>query len=854
MIEMIYENKKSAGLRYMEIDTLFLLDFYRNKVILGNCPLLMIMKVKDGGIIAYVTSKGTLDKKDESVRRYLAEHADLIGAIRLPNNAFKANANTEVTTDIIFLQKRSSPPEREPEWVHLGRTEDGLPINSYYEQHPEMVLGQIIQGNKLYGHGQEDTMCVPIEGTDLQEQLSIAVSKLSAEISDEKANEVFKRAENDVTPPEDLRNYSLFQSGDKIYFKSSHGSAEMKFNSSNTLYNHARAFIALRDCTRELLAAQERNASDEDILALQKQLNTLYDDFYSKYGLINSRKNQKHFGEDISYHLLCSLEKRYDKDVLLEKSDIFTKRTVKPAQPVTHVDNTLDALALSVVEKARVDLDYIESLTGIPKDSIISSLKGEIYPVPYSNGEYQTASEYLSGDIYQKLLTARAAAEKDSKFMDNVKALEEVMPEPVKAGDIEVHIGATWIDPKYYELFMYETFDTPKNLRNDIPSHMSGKAKKISVEYIADINQYNVINKTLDSSVTATKAYGTDKINAYEIMNYILNMRDPKVTKIEKDSYGHEKRVIDIAATKIAQKKADKIRSAFADWIFKDPERREELVQTYNNTFNCIRPRQYNGSALSFPGMSVDVQLHEHQKDAIAHALFGGNTLFAHSVGAGKTYEMIAAAMESKRLGLCSKTLMVVPNHLTEQVGSDFLKLYPNANILVASKNDFKKENRQALFGKIATGNFDAIIIGHSQLKMIPMSKERQEQILNSQINDVILGIEYLKANGGSGMSIKQMIRTKMRLEKALNELKAKKQDDITTFEEMGIDKLIVDEAHEFKNLFTPTKLQNMSGISQTASQKAQDLFVKAQFLNEKTGGKGLILATGTPYASPYQH
>lgn len=813
-------------------------------------------KVKDGGVLAFVTSSGTLDKADERTRKMLAEKAELIGAIRLPNTAFKANAGTEVTSDIIFLKKNNSldisGTRNYPDWVHIDQTDDGFKINSYFAKHPEMVLGEIVAGNKLYGR-EDDTMCIPIEGADLKEQLSEAVNRLSAQISDVKAAAVYpaKKA-GDITPPEGLRNYSLFEYENRIYFKTDDSVYDFRYDKTNKQHNKVKAFIDLRDCTRKLLTAQEENHSDTEIRRLQVELNELYDDFYTKYGLINSAANKKVFREDISYNLVSTLEKEYTDDKLISKSDIFTKRTIMPAKAIDHVDSPTEALALSMAEKGNVDFEYMEKLTDKSKEQLIAELKGEIFEIPFSDGKFQTASEYLSGDIRQKLHAAESAADMDEKYNENVAALYAAMPEPLKAGDIDVHIGATWIDPKYYEQFMYETFGTPSDKRSDIPSRSFWRKKqKIEVEYSKYANQFNITNKRADRSIVVSKTYGTDKINAYEIMECLLNLKDPKITKAVRDDTGKEKRVVDIEATKLAQKKAEKIRSAFKEWIFDKQERREDLVNTYNVLFNSIRPREYDGSHLRFPQMNSDITMQEHQKNAIAHAIFGGNTLFAHSVGAGKTYEMIASAMESKRLGLCTKSLMCVPNHLTEQIGADFMKLYPSANILVATKNDFTKNNRRQLFSKIATGNYDAIIIGHSQLKMIPMNKERQEALLQAQIDDITEGIKTYKSKyEEKDFNVKAMERIRRGLEQKLEELKAKKQDDVITFEEMGIDKLIVDEAHEFKNLFTPTKMQNVSGISSSASQKSLDLFMKCQYLDEKTGGKGVILATGTPLSN----
>ena len=737
-------------------------------------------KVKEGGIVAFVTSKGTLDKKDESFRMQLAQKADLIGAVRLPNNAFKANAGTEVTSDIIFLQKRSAPPEELPDWVHLGKTEDGLRVNCYFAENPEMVLGTIVESNKLYGRN-DDTMCIPIEGADLRQQIHEAVQKLNAQISQVKTNAVFQFSDKQVTmTAAELRPFSFFKDdkGD-IYLKG--GESKLgNFDVSKVMdtkskdYDRMTAFIDLRDTVRELLKVQADDRPESEIKAVQQKLSVQYDDFYKKYGLLHSRKNRSVLHDDCSYNLLLTLEKDFDKDKLIAKSDIFTKRTVRPSKPIEHVDTALEALTISMAETAKVDLAYMSKLTDMSEEMLISELKGEIFLVPDTN-TYQSASEYLSGDIRQKLDIAENYAEKDSRFAENVTALQAAMPEPLKAGDIDVKIGAAWIPKELYQQFMYETFQTPRENREDVKKAFWIKPKNITVDYSEHTNTWHIENKRADASVISTLDYGSRKMNAYEIMEQLLNLKEPKVYKPETyiDLNGNEKerRVVDIKATKIVQQKAGKIKQAFKDWIFKDPERAIPLVEQYNRQFNSIRPREYDGSALRFPGMNSEITLKEHQKNAIAHALFGGNTLFAHCVGAGKTFEMIAAAMESKRLGLCTKPLFAVPNHLTEQIGEDFQKLYPGANILVATKNDFKKENRQQLFAKIATGDFDAVIIGHSQLGMIPLSKERQVAILQDQINDIMIGIEELKRAEGSCFQFKQMERTKKSLEARLDKL-----------------------------------------------------------------------------------
>ncbi len=817
-------------------------------------------KLKNGGIMAFVTSAGTLDKRDESTRQLLADKADFIGAIRLPggkNGAFKDNAGTEVTTDIIFLKKHEGKSLAEmsdiPDWVHIGETADGLPINKYFEQHPDMVLGTVVEGNKLYGSG---TMVVAEDGFDLKSALHEAVGKLSAEISHEHGRDVYAKTADGVQVqiPSNLRNYSFFMSDDQVFFKKNNAACEFRFDKGTAQHKRFKAFIELRDLTRELIEAMELDKPDSVIKDLQAKLNVAYDDFYKKFGLIHSQTNKRYFAEDVSYNLVAGLEKSYDKTKLLEKSDIFTKRTIVPPKAVEHVDTALESLTLSIAEKARVDFEYMSGLTGMTEDELKHDLTGEIFKIPHTENEYQTASEYLSGDIRKKLREAEEIAEYDPDFNINVSALKQAMPEPLKAGDIDIKLGAAWLDPKYYEQFMYELLQTPAYQRSDSPSARWNKSAIVGVEYSVHANSFHVSNKSSDRSVLATQKYGTHKMNAYDIFEHLLNLQEPKVYKTIEvpDGLGDtkEKRVVDIDATRVVQRKADDIRKAFKAWIFKDPVRREAIVERYNELFNSIRPREFDGSALSFPMMTADIHLHDHQKNAIAHAMFGGNTLFAHCVGAGKTFEMIATAMESKRLGLCTKSLFAVPNHLTEQIGDDFQKLYPGANILVATKKDFKKENRQQLFAKIATGNYDAVIIGHSQLGKIPVSKERQVMTIQSQIDDILRGIEELKKSEGSKFQIKAMERTRKSLQKQLDRLEKANQDDTLTFEQLGIDRLFVDEAHEFKNLFVATKLQNVAGISNSASQKALDLFLKCRYLDEKTGGKGVIFATGTPLSN----
>lgn len=825
-------------------------------------------KVRDGGVVAFVTSKGTLDKKDSSFRRALAEKADLVGAIRLPNNAFKS-AGTEVTPDIIFLQKRSAPLENIPSWVNVGTTENGLSINNYFIEHPEMVLGDIAQGNKLYGRT-DDTMCVPFaDGRPLSELLPEAVKNITFTYSP--AKEVIPPvSKTESVKPEELRSQSYYKSGNEIYFYGSNSAGELvtvpakdlldkKYTTKNI--DRLTAFMEIRDTLRELLEVQQHDNNDAEVEQLQHRLNTIYDNFYDKYGLIHSRYNRNILGFDGAYQLVASLEQDYDKNTLIKKSDIFTQRVNVPKPQIEHIDTASEALAVCIAEKGYIDFDYMSNLTDIDKASLEESLRnnGEIYPIPMNteNNEYtyQTASEYLSGDIYAKLDTAESYAAVDNNiYRANVTALKAALPTPLKAGDIDVNLGATWIAPEYYEQFMYKLFETPLFNRSD----GIFKDSKISVEYSEYSGKWFISHKAADKSVTVTKTYGACGYSGYQILEAALNLSEPKVYKDKLDEYGRimfDKnnkpiRVIDVPATQVVQQKANKIRREFKNWLFSDPVRRSDIVDTYNRTFNCIKPREYDGSHLTFPGMNSNIELHEHQKNAIAHAIYGGNTLFAHSVGAGKTFEMIATAMECKRLGLCHKSLFAVPNHLTEQVGADFLKLYPNANILVATKDDFKAENRKRLMSKIATGNYDAVIIGHTQLKMLPLSPERQENIFKEQIDNIVAGIAELKYQEGNSFKVKDMERTKRSLEQQLEKLQSSKKDNTVYFEELGIDKLFVDEAHEFKNLFCTTKLQNVSGISSRASQRATELFAKCRYLDEKTGGKGVVFATGTPLSN----
>lgn len=826
-------------------------------------------KVRDGGIVAFVTSKGTLDKKDSSFRKTLAERADLVGAVRLPNNAFKS-AGTEVTADIIFLQKREKKSEIEPSWVHTGQLENGLTVNNYFVEHPEMILGEVVEGNKMFGRT-DDTMCVPFnDGRTLSELLSSAVKNINFEYS-ASAAKLIPVSEHLTAEPLKLRLQSFYRRNGEIYFYGSDKSGKIVNVSADKALgkklNHERinSFIDIRDTLRELLDVQQYDNKDSEIAQLQEKLNNCYDSFYSKYGLLHSSYNHSLLNSDGAYPLVASLEADFAKDnnLLVKKSDIFTERVNKPTATISHVDTAEEALAVCVAEKGVIDFEYMSQITDVPPEDLKIGLreKGEIFAVPSYTGdedyEYQTASEYLSGDIYAKLDMAKAYASVNGIYESNVVALKEVLPTPLKAGDIDINLGATWIDKKYYEQFMYEIFETPQSLKSDYVSRFF-KSDRIELDYSEYSGRWNITNKRADLSVTTVKTYGASGLSAYQIFESVLNLSEPKVYKDKVDEYGVVERdknnkpvrVLDVEATQVVQQKANAIRREFKNWIFKDANRRRDIVDTYNRTFNCVHAREYDGSHLNFPGMNSNIQLHEHQKNAIAHAIYGGNTLFAHSVGAGKTFEMIATAMECKRLGLCHKSLFAVPNHLTEQVGADFLKLYPNANILVATKDDFKSSNRKMLMSKIATGNYDAVVIGHTQLKMLPLSPERQEAFLQSQIDDIVAGLAEMKAQDGNKFTVKEMERTKKNLENQLEKLQSSKKDNTVYFEGLGIDKLFVDEAHEFKNLYCATKLQNVSGISSRASQRATELFAKCRYLDEKTGGKGVVFATGTPLSN----
>lgn len=794
--------------------------------------------VRPGGIVAYVTSKGTLDKKNPSVRRYLAERAELVGAVRLPNTAFAANAGTEVTADIIFLQKRDRPIECEPDWVHLGTTEDGIPINSYFAEHPEMVLGTMVRGGGLhYGRGDETT-CESHPGADLGELLRGALGRMSARITD------YERDEPDLDDPAavradpSVRNYSYALVDGKLYYRidSVMNPAEL----TKTGESRVKGMIAIRDALRELIDLQTGDAPDPDIEACQARLGRLYDDYTAKYGILNSRGNSLAFGDDTSYPLLCALEDFDDEGNLVGKADMFTKRTIRPYKPATHAETSAEALALSLTEKGRVDLAFMARLTGTDEQAVADELRGAVFRDPVT-GAYQPADEYLSGNVREKLSVARAFAAGDAKFNVNVEALEKVQPEDIPASEIGVRLGSTWVPASDVQDFTYQLLQTPEWMQDEI-----------RVTYSPAISQWNVAKKNRDSAnVLASSKYGTRCANAYRIIEDTLNLRDVRVFDYVTDDAGKTKAVLNKKETAVAMSKQEAIKEAFKEWVFADPERRARLVRTYNDTYNCMRLRSFDGSHLTFPGMNPEVRLREHQVNAVARILYGGNTLLAHEVGAGKTYVIAAAAQELKRIGLAGKPLIVVPNHLTEQWASEYLKLYPAANILVAKKRDFERKNRRRFCARIATGDYDAVIIGHSQFEKIPVSMERQEKMIRDQIMEITVGIEELKARSGTRSSVKQMENTRKRLNERLEKMHDReRKDDVIEFEQLGIDRLFVDESHYYKNLFFYTKMRNVGGIAQTEAQKSSDMFLKCRYLDEITGGKGTVFATGTPISN----
>ncbi len=805
-----------------------------------------IDKVREGGVIAFITSKGTLDKANPQFRKYLAQRAELLGAIRLPNNAFKSNAGTEVTSDIIFLQKRDRIIDIEPEWVNIGKTAEGIPVNKYFELHPEMILGEMKQGVEysLYGNPDE-TACVAIERASLKEQLKSAISHLQGEITKTENLENVEEIAEKIPAQADVRNYSYTVVNDDIYYRENSVMIRKEF--SATVSERIKGMIEIRDCVRTLIDYQVNEYGDNDISRLQEQLNRIYDSFTEKYGLINSRNNAKAFGEDSSYHLLTSLENLDENGELASKADMFYKRTIKPIIEITHVDTASEALAISLSEKARVDMQYMQQLTGKSEEAIFAELKSVIYLNPMgddTNGadKYLTADEYLSGNIREKLHIAQEYAKTSSLYEQNVNALTAVMPKPLEASDIDIRLGATWIGTDVVKDFIIETIK---------PSSYA-RTYQLGVKYSEYTSEWHIDGKNSDNyNVIANTTYGTSRKNAYEIIEDTLNLRDTKVYDRVTVEGGKTISVINKKETELAQAKQDLIKQTFKEWVYNDFNRRDSLVSKYNILFNSTRPREYDGSHLNFVGINPEIKLREHQLNAIARIIYGGNTLLAHEVGAGKTFEMVAAAMESKRLGLCTKSLFVVPNHLTEQMGSEFLTLYPSANILVATKDDFSTKNRRRLCAKISTGDYDAVIIGHSQLEKIPVSRERQERMIRRQISEIADGISELGRKNGNTFSVKQLEKTKRNLEARLTKLlESPQRDDVVTFEELGIDRLFVDEAHSFKNLFIYTKMHNVAGVQQTEAQKSSDLYLKCQYMDELTGGKGVIFATGTPVSN----
>ncbi len=800
-------------------------------------------KLRPGGVMVLITSKGTMDKENPAVRKYIAQRADLLGAIRLPNNTFKGNAGTEVVSDILILQKRDRIVDIEPDWVHLGTDENGIAMNSYFVEHPEMILGEMKMVSGRFG---PEPSCVPYEGADLAEQLSEAVANIHGEITAYEIEDELTEEDNSIPADPTVRNFSYTLVDGKIYFRENSRMAPVDI--SATAENRIKGMIAIRDCVRNLIELQTEDYPDSAIKEEQAKLNSLYDTFAAKYGLINSRANSSAFSQDSSFSLLSALEVLGDDGQLEKKADMFYKRTIKPHTPVTSVDTSSEALAVSLGEKACIDMEYMCQLSGKTEEEIFADLKGVIFLNPmygYGNSteaKYLMADEYLSGNVRERLVWAKKSAQlSPEEYSINVEALQKVQPKDLTASEISVRLGATWLPPEIVEQFVFEFLGTPRYAQWNIKIHFS--------EYTGE---WNIEGKSYDrGNVKAYSTYGTSRINAYKIIEETLNLKDVRIFDYEEDADGKRKAILNKKETAIAQAKQELIKQGFQDWIWSDPERRERLCKLYNEKFNSIRPREYDGSHITFNGMNPEIELREHQRNAVAHILYGGNTLLAHAVGAGKTFEMTAAAMESKRLGLCSKSLFVVPNHLTEQWASEFLQLYPSANILVATKKDFETKNRKRFCGRIATGDYDAIIIGHSQFEKIPMSIERQRAILEQQLEEVTNGIADLKRNRGDNFSVKQLERTKKSVKQKLDKLNDQsKKDDVVTFEELGVDRLFIDESHYYKNLFLYTKMRNVGGIAQTEAQKSSDLFMKCRYLDEITGGRGTVFATGTPISN----
>ena len=800
-------------------------------------------KLRPGGVMALVTSKGTMDKETLAVRKYIAQRAELLGAIRLPNNTFKGNAGTEVVSDILILQKRDRLIDIEPDWVHLDTDENGIKMNSYFVQHPEMILGEMKMVSGRFGM---EATCVPYENAELAAQLDEAVANIHGEITEYEAEEELEEEDNSIPADPTVRNFSYTVVDDKIYYRENSRMTPVEV--SATAENRIKGMIAIRNSVRTLIELQTEDYPDSEIKAEQERLNRLYDTFSCKYGLINSRANTSAFSQDSSFSLLSALEIIGEDGELERKADMFSKRTIKPHTPVTSVDTASEALAVSLGEKATIDMDYMMKLSGKSENEIFEDLKGVIFLNPlyeYGNSyepKYLTADEYLSGNVREKLKIARNSAELyPEDYKVNVEALQKVQPKDLTASEISVRLGATWLPPDDVQEFIFHLLETPRYAQWNIKVHFSPFT-----------SEWNIEGKSYDKgNVRAYNTYGTSRINAYKIIEETLNLKDVRIFDYIEDDEGKKKAVLNKKETAIAQSKQEMIKQEFQDWIWSDPERRERLCKSYNEKFNSVRPREYDGSHIIFNGMNPEIELREHQKNAVAHILYGGNTLLAHAVGAGKTFEMVAAAQESKRLGLCNKSLFVVPNHLTEQWAAEYLQLYPAANILVATKKDFETKNRKKFCGRIATGDYDAVIIGHSQFEKIPMSIERQRTILEQQLEEITGGIAELKQNRGENFSIKQLEKSKKSIKQKLDKLNDQtKKDDVVTFEELGVDRLFVDESHYYKNLYLYTKMRNVGGIAQTEAQKSSDLFMKCRYLDEITGGRGTVFATGTPISN----
>ena len=800
-------------------------------------------KLRPGGVMALVTSKGTMDKETLAVRKYIAQRAELLGAIRLPNNTFKGNAGTEVVSDILILQKRDRLIDIEPDWVHLDTDENGIKMNSYFVQHPEMILGEMKMVSGRFGM---EATCVPYENADLAAQLDEAVANIHGEIMEYETEEELEEEDNSIPADPTVRNFSYTVVDDKIYYRENSRMTPVEV--SATAENRIKGMIAIRNSVRTLIELQTEDYPDSEIKAEQERLNRLYDTFSGKYGLINSRANTSAFSQDSSFSLISALEIIGEDGELERKADMFSKRTIKPHTPVTSVDTASEALAVSLGEKATIDMDYMMELSGKSENEIFEDLKGVIFLNPlyeYGNSyepKYLMADEYLSGNVREKLKIAKNSAELyPEDYKVNVEALQKVQPKDLTASEISVRLGAAWLPPDDVQEFIFHLLETPRYAQWNIKVHFSPFT-----------SEWNIEGKSYDKgNVRAYNTYGTSRINAYKIIEETLNLKDVRIFDYIEDDEGKKKAVLNKKETAIAQSKQEMIKQEFQDWIWSDPERRERLCKSYNEKFNSVRPREYDGSHIIFNGMNPEIELREHQKNAVAHILYGGNTLLAHAVGAGKTFEMVAAAQESKRLGLCNKSLFVVPNHLTEQWAAEYLQLYPAANILVATKKDFETKNRKKFCGRIATGDYDAVIIGHSQFEKIPMSIERQRAILEQQLEEITGGIAELKRNRGENFSIKQLEKSKKSIRQKLDKLNDQtKKDDVVTFEELGADRLFVDESHYYKNLYLYTKMRNVGGIAQTEAQKSSDLFMKCRYLDEITGGRGTVFATGTPISN----